>query len=103
MAQQRGGRFRVGLFLISGFAIAHSVTPKRRAFSLRLFIANRLARIYPPLICAVLLALILVWAIVPSHLATLADPNETTGFGVNHYITSALEGDKSVRRLMFCL
>ena len=81
-----------GFFLISGFAIAHSVTPKRRAFSLRLFIANRLARIYPPLICAVLLALILVWAIVPSHLETLGDPSGTTGFGVNHYIASALEG-----------
>ena len=88
-----------GFFLISGFAIAHSVTPNRRAFSLRLFIANRLARIYPPLICAVLLALILVWAIVPSHLAALSDPAGATGFGVNHYITRALEGGQTRQAL----
>ena len=88
-----------GFFLISGFAIAHSVTPKRRAFSLRLFIANRLARIYPPLICAVLLALILVWAIVPSHLAALSDPAGATGFGVNQYIASALEGGQTRQAL----
>ena len=81
-----------GFFLISGFAIAHSVTPKRQAFSLRFFIANRLARIYPPLICAVLLALILAWAIVPSHYAVLGDSAEGTGFGANHYIASGLGG-----------
>ena len=49
-----------GFFLISGFAIAHSVTPVNDPFSLRRFLANRAGRIYPPLLLACALGLALV-------------------------------------------
>jgi len=80
-----------GFFLISGFAIAHSVTPKRRNFGLRLFLANRIARIYPPLLCAILLALALAYFIIPIHNIDISEPAPDKAFGIQYFITNALQ------------
>ena len=81
-----------GFFLISGFAIAHSVTPLDDHFSLRRFFANRAGRIYPPLLLACALGLALVYFWIPAaELAGMETSFKSTG-GVGHYIAAGVQG-----------